>query len=97
MIFPPLFLILSHISLYEGYVRIPWNDKIVPQVSVSAECVTCGRETNDGILVKHDGLKLGFCTNRHYVEWWKTIHNDSSLNPQDFESPEERFKKQQIN
>ena len=42
------------------------------------------------------GEVLGFCTDRHYVEWWVTVHHDNSFRSEDFESPEEteeRFKK----
>jgi hypothetical protein len=42
--------------------------------------------------LNHNGIKLGFCTNRHYVQWWKTVHNDKSLNPERYESPEKRYK-----
>jgi len=78
-------------GLYEGYVRIPWDDTIEPQVSVPAKCVICKRETKEGIVVEHAGTKLGFCTNRHYVQWWKTIHEDASIETEHYESPEERY------
>ena len=63
-------------GLYEGYVRIPWDGNNEPTVSVPSDCLICKRETNQGIVVTHQGKTLGFCTNRHYVEWWKTIHDD---------------------
>ena len=63
-----------------------------PSVAVPAVCAICGRKTQEGIVIEHDGTKLGFCTNRHYVQWWKTIHDDKSLKPEHFESPEERYK-----
>lgn len=76
-------------GIYEKkYCRIPWNDKNEPKVYVSAECVVCGSKAGRGISVKHDGSRLGFCSNRHYIEWWKTIHKDDSVNPDDFEKPE---------
>ena len=61
------------IILFEGYVRIPWNGKNEPLISVPAKCSVCSRETKDGIAVKHENAMLGFCTNRHYVQWWKTV------------------------
>jgi len=78
-------------GLYEGYVRIPWDDKTAPRVSVPATCVVCKRETEKGIQIDHNGLTLGFCTNRHYVEWWKALHQDESIRSQDFEPPEKRY------
>lgn len=83
---------ISASGLYEGYVRIPWNDRDEPRVSVTTTCAICGRKTDEGIEVDHDGHSFGFCTNRHYVQWWKTLHQDDTLNPEDFESPEERYK-----
>ena len=80
------------IILLEGYVRIPWNGKNEPLVSVPAKCSVCSRETKDGIAVKHEDAMLGFCTNRHYVQWWKTIHEDKYLRAENYQSPEERFK-----
>ncbi len=80
-------------GLYEGYVRIPWDHKNEPRVSVPALCSICGRKTDEGIEITHENQNFGFCTNRHYVQWWKTIHHDDSLKDEDFESPEDRYKK----
>lgn len=79
-------------GLYEGYVRIPWDGKIEPRVSVPATCMVCSRKTDNGIEIDHDGETLGFCTNRHYVKWWCSVHNDISFQPNDYQSPEERYK-----
>jgi len=81
---------ISACGLYEGYVRIPWDDKNEPRVSVRATCAICGRKTNEGIEVTHDGHTVGFCSNHHYVQWWKTLHQDDSVDPDHFESPEAR-------
>ena len=83
---------ISTSGLYEGYVRIPWDGKNEPVVSIPAECTVCGRKTQRGIILRRNGKKLGFCTNRHYVQWWKTIHDDKSINLERYESPEERYK-----
>jgi hypothetical protein len=83
---------ISASGLYEGYVRIPWDDKNEPQVSVPATCSVCGRITDQGIQVVRGGQLLGFCTNRHYVQWWKTLHQDDSIGIDQFESPEDRYK-----
>ena len=81
-------------GLFEGYVRIPWNDKNEPLISVPVKCSVCSRETNDGIALKHEEATLGFCTNRHYVQWWTTIHEDKYLRVENYQSPEERFKEE---
>lgn len=85
---------ISASGLYEGYVRIPWDDKNEPQVSVPATCSICGRKTDEGIEINHENKTVGFCTNRHYVQWWKTIHRDESLNTEEFEAPEKRYKEE---
>ena len=85
---------ISSSGLFEGYVRIPWDGKNEPQVFVPATCQICGRETHEGISLDYDGSKLGFCSNRHYVQWWRTRHNDDSWNPEHYQSPEERIKPQ---
>jgi len=84
---------ISASGLYEGYKRIPWDDKNEPHLPAPATCIICNRKTDEGIEIVHEGATLGFCTNRHYVEWWKTLHQDDSLRAEDFESPEERYKK----
>lgn len=86
---------IGHVTasgLYEGYVRIPWNGIIEPQVSVPATCSICKRRTDQGIKINHNGKNIGFCTNRHYVEWWASINGDHVYEPENYETPEERFK-----
>jgi hypothetical protein len=85
---------MSASGLYEGYVRIPWHGTNEPRVAVPATCAICGRQTERGIEVDHDGQRIGFCTNRHYVQWWNTLHPDDELDPERFESPEDRFKRE---
>ena len=82
---------ISASGLYEDYVRIPWHDQTEPRVSVPTTCVICDRTTDEGIEVNHGGRTIGICTNRHYVQWWKTQHQDESINPEDFDTPEIRF------
>jgi len=79
-------------GLYEGYVRIPWHDKVAPRVAVPTLCSVCGRKIDKGIEIDLEQQVLGFCTNRHYLEWWITIHNDQSFDPTNYESPAQRFK-----
>jgi|TARA_B100001971_G_C18139588_1_gene509624 hypothetical protein len=78
-------------GLYEGYVRIPWNGKIEPKVSVPVTCSVCQRIVDDGIKIEHNADILGFCTNRHYLEWWASIHKSKEYNPEDYISPEEKY------
>ena len=78
-------------GLYEGYVRIPWHGDAEPQIEVPATCAICGREVDSGITIEHEDAVHGFCTNRHYVEWWKRHHADDRIDPEVFQSPEERF------
>jgi len=76
-------------GLEGGYARIPWNGPNAPQVSVPAVCVVCQRETEKGIAVAHQGQMLGFCSNRHYVDWWNAIHDDPRITSEGLEVPEE--------
>jgi len=78
-------------ALYEGrgYDRIPWDDKNEPRVSVPATCSVCGDQTDKGIEIDHEGRTVGFCTNRHYVQWWKTIHHDDNIRVESWE-PEQQ-------
>ena len=46
-------------GLYEGYVRIPWDNKNEPRVSVPATCTICGRKTQEGIEVDHAVFLVG--------------------------------------
>lgn len=82
---------ISSSGLYEGYVRIPWDGLNEPQVSVPTTCSVCEWKTESGIEIVHDGKTLGFCTNRHYVKWWKTIYQDDSLRTEDYEPPSKRY------
>jgi len=83
-------------GLYEGYVRIPWDDKSEPHVSVPTSCLICGRKSAAGIEIDHNDTTFGFCTNRHYVEWWVSVHHDKSFLPEDFELPEQIYKVMEI-
>jgi hypothetical protein len=78
-------------GLYEGYVRIPWDDDNEPQVAVPAECCICGRQTDEGIEIRHGDQTYGFCTNRHYMQWWQTLHHAPELDPDTYQTPEERY------
>ena len=78
-------------GMYEGYVRIPWDGPNEPRVGEGGLCVVCGRVTSEGIELARDGHSLVFCTNRHYLEWWKSIHNDPSIDPSAYETPESRY------
>lgn len=79
-------------GLYEGYVRIPWHGAMEPEVSTACVCTVCGRKTDKGITVAHNGTEVGFCTNRHYIDWWKTEHEDPTISSEGLDTPEEFYK-----
>ena len=79
-------------GLYEGYLRIPWHGTAEPLVSVPCECLLCGRTTANGIAVRHQDEDVGFCTNRHYIDWWKTVHDDPNISSDGLATPEEFYK-----
>jgi hypothetical protein len=80
-------------GIYEGYVRIPWHGSTEPMVGVPTTCSVCGRKTESGIeLTTSDDSSLGFCSNRHYVAWWRTQHNDPAIRADHFADPEETSK-----
>ncbi|WP_295618979.1 hypothetical protein, partial [Chamaesiphon sp. GL140_3_metabinner_50] len=64
---------------------------IEPDVSVSCTCITCDRITESGIALELKSEVLGFCTNLHYVEWWKTQHPKSDIDISYFAAPEEYY------
>jgi hypothetical protein len=62
------------------YIKIPWHGHEEPKIYVSCVCTVCETKTDDGgIIVIHDGEEVGFCSNRHYIYWWKTKHGDPVL------------------
>lgn len=78
-------------GLFEGgYARIPWHGDVEPRVSVSCQCALCGRSTERGIVVSDAGEQLGFCSNRHYTEWWNAKH-DGNADSERYPSPEEIY------
>jgi hypothetical protein len=82
-------------GLYEGYVRIPWHGDSEPEVSKPCTCAICGRITTNGIIVRDDMSDIGFCTNRHYIDWWKAKHDDPQISSEGLDTPEEHYKETQ--
>ncbi len=80
-------------GLYEGYVRIPWHGHNEPHVYLPTNCVVCGRQTKEGIEIQDGEQAVGFCTNRHYVQWWKSKHDDDRVTLEGLATPEEFYKK----
>lgn len=77
---------------FEGfYVRIPWHGGQEPRTGVPVTCFVCGREEREGIEIATADGTLGFCCNRHYVEWWLSQHEDSSVTTDGLPAPEELF------
>lgn len=71
----------------EGYLRIPWDDDNEPRIHQPVRCHICGREEGEGLAIQHGGEDLGFCCNRHYVQWWLTLHEDNRTRVEGFEEP----------
>lgn len=71
-----------------GYVRIPWFGKIAPTFNVPVECWVCGRNVPGGIEIHVRDRTFGFCTNRHYIDWWKLEHEDAKIDYSRLETPE---------
>jgi len=66
-----------------GYpIRIPWNGNDEPRTGVHVTCLVCRCEALAGIEVNDDGDVLGLCCDRHYVTWWKQVHEDEKIDPQ---------------
>ncbi len=65
-------------GLYDnGYVRIPWNDSYEPRKVISGICHICHQTFKDGLEVNtNDKEVLQFCSNEHYLDWWKEIHKN---------------------
>jgi len=53
--------------------------------------VICGRKTKRGISVVDEGQSIGFCTNRHYIDWWKIRHDDQNISSEGLATPEEFY------
>ena len=60
---------------FVGHTYIPWHGKEEPE-TVACVCTVCGEKSNEGVGVIDDGKQIGFCGNEHYVDWWKTKHDD---------------------
>ena len=65
-------------GLYEdGYRRIPWHGNIEPEHAQSGTCNECGERFADGLQVAMvEEAAREFCSNLHYLEWWKREHPD---------------------
>jgi hypothetical protein len=63
-------------GLYEnGYRRIPWHGSVPPEKSNSGICNECGTDFEDGLsVVRVESAPLAFCSNLHYMAWWKRQH-----------------------
>jgi hypothetical protein len=65
-------------GIYEGsYHRIPWHGALAPEFIQCGVCDECGDAIHDGISVPAvEGAPLNFCSNMHYLQWWKRQHPD---------------------
>lgn len=74
-----------------GYVRIPWHGEQEPCTAVPVTCFICGCVTAEGIEVTTETGPVGFCCNRHYLEWWLSQHQDSAVTTDGLPTPEDLF------
>lgn len=72
----------------KDYCRIPWFGTLAPVFKVPVECWVCGRKVNGGIALDVRGQTFGFCTNRHYVDWWKIECDDPNIVSSFLNTPE---------
>ncbi|MFW6027057.1 MAG: ADP-ribosylglycohydrolase family protein, partial [Candidatus Woesearchaeota archaeon] len=81
-------------GLYESsYIRIPWYKKCEPKVYSSCSCIVCGKLTKEeGIIINDQGIAKGFCSNEHYLKWWKE-NQDSQISNNYYQSQKEAVKK----
>lgn len=68
---------------------IPWDGNNEPRGSAVAECTVCARSSRHGLVLERDGEVLQFCSDRHYVQWWRSVHDDDSSGAGNDASPEE--------
>jgi hypothetical protein len=64
-------------GMYEGgYRRIPWHGAIEPEhVNEFSKCSECGETFHEGLQIAVvEGAPKRFCSNRHYLQWWKREH-----------------------
>ena len=75
-----------------GYVRIPWFGKVEPAFGQPVGCWVCGRNVERGITLRVREQTFGFCSNRHYIDWWKIECEDASIDSSRLNTPEEWLK-----
>lgn len=65
-------------GLYEGgYRRIPWHGSVEPEMMSAGVCSECGAAFAEGIAIPGvEGASHLFCSNLHYLDWWKRQHPD---------------------
>jgi hypothetical protein len=63
-------------GIYEGrYHRIPWHGSVEPEHIAAGICCECNRPFDEGIAIMTvEGAPRIFCSNRHYLEWWRRQH-----------------------
>ena len=63
-------------GLYEnGYRRIPWHGHVEPEHTQGGACNECGEHFADGLQIAMvEGAAREFCSNLHYMDWWKREH-----------------------
>ena len=55
--------------------RSPWHGAVAPEFGASGACNECREAVHDGISIPMmESAPLTFCSNLHYLEWWKRQH-----------------------
>lgn len=72
---------------------IPWHGDVEPFGKKSCKCILCDLIVEKGISLRAPYSHVEFCSNRHYVYWWKSHHQDNSISPKQYKSSEELFDK----
>ena len=73
-------------GLVSPYVRIPWFQNCAAKIIEEGKCDICGCDFKTGLQIKISTKKsYQFCTNGHYVTWWKKKNPGVQL-AWDFES-----------
>ena len=72
--------------------RIPWYKNYKPILSDHGECHVCGRHFDQGLQLQVNETDYRqFCSNNHYMRWWKKKNPGVELFWEyDFRDPEEK-------
>ena len=56
----------------EDHNRVPWLGRNQPKISPASHCHICEMVFETGLIITdRSGIDRQFCSDRHYVQWWK--------------------------